>query len=508
MKSIIILIPLVVLNLGIISATHNELKVNYSLVRHENNYTQTGMRDTTMQVRPFQLEIVSPSSGVQFYRNGILFLSYSKATGKMTEKHISFGTLRPFTALVSDTVPGEYMPFLAGTSVIFPTEATTFSKDYNTMYLSMIPGRKSKEKIFGATYRQNEWVLDSSPLNFCIDNNIYTHPALSEDGQFMIFSSDRTGSAGGLDLFLTRKDNDRWTEPVNLGSRINTSGNELFASLDNENNLYFSSDGLPGLGGYDIFMSKYDGENWTNPENLTSAINSQNDEVAFTVNPVDGMSAFFTLRAKSAINNAQLFRVTLKPEPSSGQSASLSSAFLALTGLTRGSQHSVSPSTASENAPIPEKKVAEPLENVKSTKETGQSAQTAKVETPLKTAEVKPETKVEPKAETRVDPKTGPKVETKPAQAVAAQKSDVIYRVQVLANTKAVGSYDLTVAGKSYKTFEYLYAGAYRTTVGEFSNLTEAVSFQSSCRKSGYNQAFVVAFRDNIRTNDPGLFKK
>ncbi len=120
-------------------------------------------------------------------------------------------------------------------------------------------------------------------------------------------------------------------------------------------------------------------------------------------------------------------------------------------------------------APVPEKKVAEPIENVQTKKETGQSVQTAKAETPLKTSEVKPETKVEPKVETKVEPTTaGPKVETKPAQAISTQKGDVIYRVQVLANTKPVGSYDLTVAGKSYKTFEYLYAGAYRTTVGEF----------------------------------------
>jgi hypothetical protein len=324
----------------------------------------------------------------------------------------------------------------------------------------------------------------------------------------MIFSSDKTGSAGGLDLFLTRKENDKWTEPVNLGSMINTSGNELFASLDNENNLYYSSDGLPGLGGYDIFMSKYDGKEWSNPKNLTSAINSQNDELAFKVNPVDGMSAFFTMRSKSAIKNAQLFRVTPKHTRSSDQSSSLSSSFLALTGLNRETQHPVSTFMASNNSPLPEKKVVEPIENVQTKKETGQSAQTAKAETPIKTAEVKPETKVEAKVEPRNEPLSVPKVESKPSQATEVPKGDVIYRVQVLANTKPVGSYDLTVAGKSYKTFEYLYAGAYRTTVGEFSNVTEAVSFQSTCRKSGYSQAFVIAFRDNIRTNDPALFKK
>lgn len=484
--------PLTVLNLGIISATHIDLEGECSVAQQVINNSQAGMQDTAMHVRPFHLEIVAPSSGVQFYRNGILFLSYFKAAVKMTEKHLSFGTLRPFTALVSDTVPGEYMPFLSGVSIIFPTDATTFSKDYNTMYLSMIPDKKSKEKIFGATYRQNEWVIDSDPLSFCKDNNIYTHPALSKDGQFMIFSSDMTGSAGGLDLFLTRRENDKWTDPVNLGSMINTTGNELFASLDNENNLYFSSDELPGLGGFDIFMSRYDGKNWSKPENLTSAINSPNEEVAFKIDPVDGKSAFFTLRATSVLGNAKLFRVTLKPESSSGQSSSLPSVFLALTGLNKESQHSVSPATATLNAAISEKKVADPSGTTRATKETGKSAPTVKVETPLKTAEIKPQTKVEPQ----------------PTSPAGAQKGNVIYRVQILTNTKPVGSYALTVAGKSYITFEYLYAGGYRTTVGEFNTLTEAANLQNTCRKSGYSQAFVVAFRDNVRTNDPELFKK
>ena len=482
--------PAIILNLGIISTPLNALDLYYSGPHRENPACLSAMPDTAFQVEPFNLEIVAPSSGVQFYRNGILFLSYSKGAGKMTEKHLSFGTVKHFMALVSDTVLGEYIPFLPGSSVIFPSEATTFSKDYNTMYLSMIPDKKSKEKIYVASYQQNEWIIDDNPLIFCKDNNIYTHPALSEDGKFMIFSSDMTGSAGGLDLFLTRKENDSWSDPVNLGTLINTSGNELFASLDNENNLYYSSDGLPGLGGYDIFMCRYDGENWSKPENLTSAINSQNDEVAFTVNPVDGMSAFFTLRAMSALSNAQLFKVTLKPERVSGQSSSLPSALLALTGLNKNSQLSVSPATTATNAVIPDKKVAETSGTIQPKKETVKSAQTEKVETPLTAAEVIP------------------KVEAKPTPTAEAQKGIVVYRVQILANTKPVGSYDLTVAGKSYKTFEYLYAGGYRTTVGEFSTMTEAFNFQITCRKSGYNQAFVVAFRDNLRTNDPELFKK
>ena len=222
----------------------------------------------------------------------------------------------------------------------------------------------------------------------------------------------------------------------------------MFASLDNENNLYFSSDGLPGLGGYDIFMCKYDGENWSKPENLTSAINSQNDEVAFTVNPVDGMSAFFTSRAKSAISNAQLFRVTLKPELFfRSELRSRRSAFL---------------------SPYRIKQRVSALLVTVCGFGTVQKSET-KIVAPAKMAEVKQETKVEPKAES-VETQSRTKVEPKPAPPEEVQKGNVIYRVQILANTKPVGSYDLSVAGKSYKTFEYLHAGGYRTTVGEFSH--------------------------------------
>jgi len=56
-------------------------------------------------------------------------------------------------------------------------------------------------------------------------------------------------------------------------------------------------------------------------------------------------------------------------------------------------------------------------------------------------------------------------------------------------------------------TYEYLYNGGYRTCVGEYSTLTPAKELQNLCRKSGYPQAFVVAFKNNIRTTDPALFK-
>jgi ABC-type Fe3+-hydroxamate transport system substrate-binding protein len=88
-----------------------------------------------------------------------------------------------------------------------------------------------------------------------------------------------------------------------------------------------------------------------------------------------------------------------------------------------------------------------------------------------------------------------------------AKQDVVVYRVQIISNTKPVGTQNITVAGKTYNSFEYLYKGAYRTTIGEFSNLAEATRLQIICRQNGFSQAFVVAFKNNIRSTDPSLFR-
>lgn len=456
--------------------------------------------DTTgIKIKPFYLDIVAPSSGVQFYRNGIIFLSYSKGDEKIPDKHLSFGSLKTFMAVVMDTVPGSYMPFLPSSSKLFPSEATTFTEDFNTMYLSLIPDKGSREKIFKATLKSNNWVIDEEPLNFCDGNYIYSHPSLSADGKFMIFSSDMAGSNGGLDLYVTRLLEGKWSVPENLGKHINSMGNELFASLDNKNNLYFSSDGLPGEGGYDIFVCPYNGTEWDKPVNLSGTINSKNDELAFTVSRTDKQSAFYTSRAKSGKGRVQLFLVTAGPSPAKNSDTDLSNQMLAMAGIeTR--EHLEKPVVSQPAAmPAPEKAEQKAV--------AAENKTITKTVVPERTAAAKKEAAAPPQKSSVATEAAAPP--QKPASATKSEdkKDIVIYRVQILANTRPVGSKNITVAGKTYKSFEYLYQGGYRTTIGEFSTMSEAVKLQNACRQNGYNQAFVVAFRNNIRSTDPALFK-
>ncbi len=184
-----------------------------------------------------------------------------------------------------------------------------------------------------ATLKSNNWVIEDQALNFCDGNYIYSHPSLSADGKFMVFSSDLPGSHGGLDLYVTKKEEGKWSTPENLGKQINSAGNELFASLDSRNNLFFSSDGLPGKGGYDVFVCVYNGTGWEKPVNLSGTINSKDDELAFTVSRTDNSSAFYSSRPISGKGRTQLFLVKSGPELAKNAEADLSTGILALAGI-------------------------------------------------------------------------------------------------------------------------------------------------------------------------------
>lgn len=108
------------------------------------------------------------------------------------------------------------------------------------------------------------------------------NPTLTEDGNTLFFSSNRPGGYGGFDLYRSEwKEND-WTEPENLGALINTPGEEITPHANNHE-LYFSSDWHKGLGGFDVFKVSQRGEIWSAPENLGVCVNSSHDELKFKI---------------------------------------------------------------------------------------------------------------------------------------------------------------------------------------------------------------------------------
>lgn len=131
------------------------------------------------------------------------------------------------------------------------------------------------------------------------------HPCTS-DGRYLIFASDMPGGFGGRDLWYTRYDRkaETWSAPVNMGPEINTKGNELFPTFALNGDLIFATDGRPGMGGLDIFRAKRIGDpedfsdpKWENPENIGSPINSTGNDYALV--EIDDRHGLFTSERKS-----------------------------------------------------------------------------------------------------------------------------------------------------------------------------------------------------------------
>lgn len=121
-------------------------------------------------------------------------------------------------------------------------------------------------------------------------------PSVTADGRELYFVSNRPGGVGGYDIYKSFKDeNGEWSEPINVGEPINTPGDEKSPFIHTDTRtLYFSSNGRPGVGGYDIYYVKLNDNN-EKPEvkNIGYPINTENDEIGFIVS-IDGKYGYFS----------------------------------------------------------------------------------------------------------------------------------------------------------------------------------------------------------------------
>jgi outer membrane protein OmpA-like peptidoglycan-associated protein len=169
----------------------------------------------------------------------------------------------------------------------------TMSNDGNTIYFSsesfkendFIKDKSSNSKqgqlyLYKATKSGDKWsTISLLPFN----NKNYTtaNPSLSQDGKTLYFSSNRPGGQGGVDIWKVSVNGNSYGEPINM-SEINTSGDESFPFISDDNQtLYFASNGHLGLGGYDVFLCNLSSKTI---DNLGKSINSNRDDFAFNFN--------------------------------------------------------------------------------------------------------------------------------------------------------------------------------------------------------------------------------
>ncbi|WP_369013855.1 OmpA family protein [Flavobacterium anhuiense] len=239
--------------------------------------------------------------GSFIYNNKIYFAS-ARDTGNFTKRkhkwtgeyftNIYDADLDPATGSTS-----KVNKFKSAINTKFHEASPVFTKDGKTVYFTRnnyIDGKKGKDenkvtliKLYKAELgKDNKWT-NITELPFNSNNYSTAHPALSPDEKTLYFASDMPGSIGESDIYkVTINPNGGYGAPENLGNSINTEGKETYPYLTSENEIYFASDGHPGLGGLDIFVGDIDNSGKvSNIQNVGADVNSPKDDFAYIIDP-------------------------------------------------------------------------------------------------------------------------------------------------------------------------------------------------------------------------------
>jgi outer membrane protein OmpA-like peptidoglycan-associated protein len=140
------------------------------------------------------------------------------------------------------------------------------------------------------------------------------HPSISLDGSKMYFVSDKPGGMGGTDIYVSKRKGDSWEEPVNVGASVNTSGNEMFPYIVGDSTLYFSSDGLVGLGGMDVFYINLN-DSTAVARNMGYPLNTRYDDFGLICFPSQ-MAGYFCSNRPGGKGDDDIYLFKLHPPDS------------------------------------------------------------------------------------------------------------------------------------------------------------------------------------------------
>lgn len=268
----------------------------------------------------FYLNTPFSDFGVTEYKNTILFSSPRKLKEISTDVDESNNAnfLDIYQVNINDiSSQGKKARFSKSVNEKFHESSISFSPDNSVMYFTRNNYNYGNYKVDGSGYINlkiyksnfinNKW-QNIQELPFCSDNYSVGHPSVSKDGKLLYFVSDMPGSLGATDIFVVDINADgSFGIPRNLGSKINTTGREMFPFIADDNTLYFSSDGHLGMGELDIFESKMINNQFQIPTNLQAPFNSESDDFAFSINPKKD-AGYLSSNRKSGKGDDDIYR--------------------------------------------------------------------------------------------------------------------------------------------------------------------------------------------------------
>lgn len=256
--------------------------------------------------------------------NGNLVFASARDTGGVSKKVFKW-TNKSFTNLYSAAIlpageMGKPERFSKNINSKFNESTPVFTQDGQTMYFTrnnFLDGKRRNDakkitllKLYKASLEEGNWV-NVTELPFNSDEYSIAHPALSTDGQTLYFASDMPGTLGQSDLFFVKINSDgTYSSPQNLGKGINTEGRETFPFISADNELYFASDGRPGLGGLDVFVSKINEDSsYGEVQNVGAPINGGQDDFAMMIDS-ENHNGFFTSNREGGNGYDDIYRFT------------------------------------------------------------------------------------------------------------------------------------------------------------------------------------------------------
>jgi len=294
------------------------------LFENNKNYLeQIKLNSGRFEISSINVNSESSDFGSAFLNNNLVFSSARKI-GKAKGKTFKW-TNKSFTNLYIAPIDADgnvYNPVLLNKEINskFNESTPVFTKDGKTMYFTRnnyLDGKRGKDdknitllKLYKANLVDGNWV-NITELPFNSDRYSTAHPALSLDEKRLYFASDMPGTFGQSDLFSVLINADgSYGRPENLGPSINTEGRETFPFISADNELYFATDGRPGLGGLDVVVSKIlENGSFDQVQNIGEPVNTKFDDFAFIIDS-NSRKGYFSSNKKGGAGSDDIYKFT------------------------------------------------------------------------------------------------------------------------------------------------------------------------------------------------------